>query len=74
MSAATELLSPPKAPTHYTLRYFPGTDLNKAKHVHTLVQIPFGEEGPTPAQWIAAEDARLALPAEVGDLLEVVER
>jgi hypothetical protein len=49
----------------YTLRYLPGTDLRDRKHRHTQVRAE---------TWVDAEDARLALPERVGNLLEVVER
>lgn len=59
-------MAQPKPSTlHFTLRYLPGTDLRDRKHRHTLVHT---------ASWVDAEDARLALPDEVADLLEVVER
>ena len=49
----------------YTLRYLPGTDLRDRKHRHTEVHAE---------TWVEAEDARLALPERVGNMLEVVER
>lgn len=50
---------------HFTLRYLPGTDLRDRKHQFTTVHAP---------TWVEAEDARLAVPQQWGDLLEVVVR
>lgn len=50
---------------HFTLRYVEGTDLRDRKHVHTLVRA---------STWLEAEEARLALPEEIADRFEVVER
>lgn len=58
-------MHPAPSPKHYTLRYLPGTDLRDAKHRHTEVRVE---------TWVEAEDARLSLPEDVANLLEVVER
>lgn len=77
MSYRGTVVRPPvedKPLTHYTLRYYPGTDLNKAKHPFTQVKVPFVDGKPSLIAWVQAEDHRLALPAGVSSLLEVVER
>lgn len=58
-------MHPDPSPRHYTLRYLPGTDIRDRKHRPTEVRAE---------TWVDAEDARLALPERVGNMLEVVER
>ena len=50
---------------HYTLRYVEGTDIRDRKHRFTEVRAE---------TWADAEDARLAMPPVVRDVLEVVVR
>jgi hypothetical protein len=53
------------SPTHYTLRYVPGTPMHRRTHAETLVNLK---------EWADTEAHRLSLPIAKAEELEVVRR